>query len=108
MFYQNENCYQPYSSSIHSTLLTHHVIIGFSYKINQLDELSNGGHEDKVTVYKMGTHVDLISGPLIPNANLLGRYNVTAVSIIPYVLTVYTLTYSSLNCYHQSILFIHV
>lgn len=50
----------------------------YSYKLAELDELSSEG--DKVTVYKMGTHVDLLSGPLVSNANHVGRYNVTAVS----------------------------
>ncbi|KAK7471490.1 hypothetical protein BaRGS_00035884 [Batillaria attramentaria] len=33
----------------------------------------------KVTVYRMGSHVDITSGPLISSTSLLGRFTVTAI-----------------------------
>lgn len=34
----------------------------------------------KVTVYRMGDHVDITAGPLISSTSLIGRFTVTAVS----------------------------
>lgn len=47
-----------------------------SAQIPSMAEKSETG--TKVTVYRMGDHVDITSGPLISNTNQLGRFSVTA------------------------------
>ncbi|XP_067936242.1 large ribosomal subunit protein mL39-like [Watersipora subatra] len=52
-----------------------------SKKLDQLEELRQLDDKTDVTVYKMGNHVDMLNtgGPLISNADVIGRFNVAAI-----------------------------
>ena len=52
-----------------------------SYKLAEIDRRAESG-DKQVTVYRMGTHLDIVNGFLVSNANHIGRFNVTAVSNI--------------------------
>ena len=52
------------------------------FKVAQIPAIAARSESgSKVTVYRMGDHVDITGGPLMSNTSLLGRFTVTAVSI---------------------------
>ena len=51
------------------------------FKTQQIPYIaSKSASGSKVTVFRMGEHVDITSGPLISSTSQLGRFSVTAVS----------------------------
>lgn len=48
------------------------------FKSKQIPDIAKGNNE-KVTLYRMGEHVDISKGPMVGNSNIMGRFTMTAI-----------------------------
>ncbi|XP_057330603.1 39S ribosomal protein L39, mitochondrial [Microplitis mediator] len=48
------------------------------FKSKQIPDIAKGNNE-KVTLYRMGEHVDISKGPMVGNSNIVGRFTMTAI-----------------------------
>lgn len=58
--------------------LAKEMFIENPHKTNQIPSIANK-NQGKITVYRVGTHVDISKGPLISNTSLIGRVAIPAV-----------------------------
>jgi len=49
--------------------------------VKAVPKIAETSSDPRVTVYRMGDHVDICEGPLISNVSQIFKYNITAVSI---------------------------
>lgn len=49
------------------------------FKSEQIPSIVKDSDNDRVTLYRLGDHVDISKGPMVSNSGLMGRVTVTAV-----------------------------
>lgn len=49
------------------------------FKVKQIPDIVANNIDNKITLYRIGDHIDISKGPMIGNTNLIGRCTITAV-----------------------------
>lgn len=49
------------------------------YKKQQIPDIANGSGNSSITIYRVGSHIDISRGPMVANTRFLGRCTISAV-----------------------------